>query len=91
MASVPFECWTEPSDALEKGVREFAVQLGKTPRGFLLARTIVRTPSWMAEIDRKGGAGWILTVHDLTSLTTSLFDALCREATILGGVQLTLG
>lgn len=90
MAFETLDNWSDPANAVAGGVREFAVQIGKSPRGFVLARSISRTPSWTCELERKGGAGWPLSVHDLTSLTTTVFDALCREATILGGVQLTL-
>lgn len=90
MAEKNLDSWNDAAEAVGAGVREFAVQIGKGPRGFVLARSISRTPSWTCELERKGGAGWLLSVHDLTSLTTTIFDALCREATILGGVQLTL-
>jgi len=45
-----FEDWDTAECALAVGVREFAVQIGKTPRGFLLARTI--TP--YAILDQRG-------------------------------------
>lgn len=90
MSSVLNHPWNDPHEAVQAGAREFAVQLGRMPSGFLLARCVVRTPTWTTEMERRGGAGWVMTIHDLTSLVTTGFDALCREATILGGVQLTL-
>ena len=75
---------------LRQGVVEYAVQIAKTPSGRMVARVVKRTRTYTTVVDVRSPEGRCLSLTDLAGLDSTLFDGLCREATILGGIQLSL-
>lgn len=90
MSSVEPRDWVDAITTSQPRVREFAFQLAKLASGRVVARVIVRTPSGAAVIDARTHSNRSLSLPDISQLTTSMFDAIVREATILGGVQLSM-
>jgi hypothetical protein len=72
------------------GPREFVVQIGKGAGGVMWARLIVRMPAGSSVISLKGTYGEVFSMGEIVDLCSTLQDAVAREATVLGGVQLTL-
>jgi hypothetical protein len=70
--------------------REFVIQIGRAAGEGLWARLIVRMPAGSSVISLKGSHGEVLSMGEIVDLCSTLQDAVAREATVLGGVQLTL-
>lgn len=90
MPGIERDLWEGALNGPTGRVGEFAVQLTRSSSGLMGCRLLSRMTGGVACIDSRHRPAGAMTVHDLTAITSSLFDALCREATILGGVQLTL-